>query len=231
MAVGRVNSNHSSCAVRSTWKLVRIVYRCWRGGLPSRTRLTALHQEVFKSRGGFGKQVCSGGAMLRRKFDPSEPAWETGDDWANLEGSHGCSPAWHLVGSETRRMYKPAVAVFWLEGYVVEHGGWWVMWKEVGDEDHQRIRLKTSFRSIIDWSPQKKGAMQLWSPTWRFLGRASRVTAKRKKHFGGIFPKNSILSTFRVFSLSRLDVLLILWYINWHFEIFIHFWVKEFVII
>ena len=27
--------------------------------------------------------------MLRRIFDPSEPAWETGDDRAELEGSQG----------------------------------------------------------------------------------------------------------------------------------------------
>jgi len=37
--------------------------------------------------GGVGEQACSGGAMLRRIFYPSEPAWETGDDRANLEGS------------------------------------------------------------------------------------------------------------------------------------------------
>jgi len=70
---------------------------------------------VHITRGG----GCTGGAMLRRIFELSEPAWETGDDRANLEGSQGCSnlvPALYLVGGCTRRMYKPAVAVFWREG-------------------------------------------------------------------------------------------------------------------
>ena len=60
---------------------------CWKGGLPSRTRLAAF-QGFFASRGGVGEQACSEGAMLRRIFDPSEPAWETSDDdRAKLEGS------------------------------------------------------------------------------------------------------------------------------------------------
>jgi len=41
--------------------------------------------------GGLGEQACSGGAVLRRIFEVSEPAWETGEDRANLEGSQGCS--------------------------------------------------------------------------------------------------------------------------------------------
>ena len=42
---------------------------------------------MFASRGGVGEQACSEGALLRRMFDPFEPAWETGDDRAKLEGS------------------------------------------------------------------------------------------------------------------------------------------------
>ena len=60
----------------------------WEGGVSSRTRLAA-GKGVFVSRGGSGGGGCSGGAMLRRIFDPSEPAWETGDDRAELEGSQG----------------------------------------------------------------------------------------------------------------------------------------------
>ena len=65
--------------------------------------------------------------MLRRIFEPSEPAWETGDDRAKaeLEGSQcvaTSSPleiSW-VVG--VRRVYKPAVAVSWLEGGGGERG-------------------------------------------------------------------------------------------------------------
>jgi len=70
--------------------------------------------------------------------------------------------------------------------------------------------IKNTFRQTIYWSPQEGDAKQLKSPTPSFLGRASRVTAKRQKNFGGKISKNSILSPFRVFSLSRSDVLFIL---------------------
>jgi len=62
----------------------------WKGGLPSRTRLAVL-QGFPHREGGSGSKYAVGGAMLWRMFDPSEPAWETGDDRAKLEGSQGCS--------------------------------------------------------------------------------------------------------------------------------------------
>jgi len=40
--------------------------------------------------GGSGSRFALGGAMLWRMFDLSEPAWETGDDRAKVEGSQ-CS--------------------------------------------------------------------------------------------------------------------------------------------
>ena len=74
--------------------------------------------------------------------------------------------------------------------------------------------IKTTFRTTINCSSQEGDAKKLWVSKWRFLGRASRVTAKAQKTFRGKFPKNSILSTFRVFALSRSDVLLTLRYIH-----------------
>ena len=54
-------------------------------------RLLAALQGVFKiTRGGRGGGAQRGGNGAE-EFDPSEPAWETGDDRANLEGSQGCS--------------------------------------------------------------------------------------------------------------------------------------------
>jgi len=55
----------------------------------------------------------------------------------------------------------------------------------------QKIRLKP-LRPTITCSSQEGDAKQLWSSTSSFLGRANRVTAKRQKNFGGIFPKYSI---------------------------------------
>jgi len=94
---------------------------------------------------------------------------------------------------------------------------------KIGDEDCQKNPIKTTFRPTITCSSQEGDAKQPWSPESSFLGRASRVTVKRKKHFGGIFPKKLDLSPFRVFSLLRSNVLLKLRYIYYTFEVFIRF--------
>jgi len=73
-------------------------------------------------------------------------------------------------------------------GWAVEHGK--VTWWEIGEEECQKNPIKTTFRPIITCSSQEGDAKQTWLPTSRFLSSASRVTAKRKKHFGGIFQKN-----------------------------------------
>jgi len=64
--------------------LVRHRSHCWKGGLPSRTRLAALQGGVEVHGGGLGEQGCSWGVMLRR-IDPFEPVWETGDDRVMLK--------------------------------------------------------------------------------------------------------------------------------------------------
>jgi len=74
--------------------------------------------------------------------------------------------------------------------------------------------IKTTFRPAKDWSSQEGDAKQPWSSTSSFSGRASRVTAKAQKTFRGNISKKLNLSPFRVFSLSRSDVLLTLRYIH-----------------
>jgi len=122
-----------------------------------------------------------GGAMPWRIFYPSEPAWETGDGRAKLEGSQGCSnlvPAWYLVGGCTPAHVKASRCSFLAWGWAVENGGWCE--KKLAMEDQQWIRLKTTFPPTTDWSPQERGAIQLWLPTSRFLSSASRVYISAK---------------------------------------------------
>ena len=80
------------------------------------TRLTRSTPGGFRiTRGGRGGGGCSGEAMLRRIFELSEPAWETGDDRAKL-GRSQCVAISSPLDISLVVMQKPTVAVVWLEG-------------------------------------------------------------------------------------------------------------------
>ena len=55
--------------------------------VPHPARSTPGGVQITRGDRGVGVQL----GMLQRIFDHSEPAWETGDDRAKLEGSQGCS--------------------------------------------------------------------------------------------------------------------------------------------